>query len=298
MLPTHALAHLGGAGTWRQLAGLTSRKRLRAAIARGEVLDLGRGRFGLAAAPEGITAATRLSAVASHLTAALGHGWEVARPPTVPQLIVKRNRKLRPDQRVGVEVRHRYLEPHEVHGWLTSPHRTVLDCSRDLPFAEALAVADSALRRGDVDAGELLKRAQALPSTGRREAVRVAREATPLAANPFESVLRAIALDVPGLDVRPQVVIDERAMTCRPDLVDTERRLVLEADSWEFHGHRKALHRDCERYNALVIRGWTVLRFSWEHVLLEPDYVREVLVTAVEGPHRRAAPPDLRRFNG
>lgn len=35
------------------------------------------------------------------------------------------------------------------------------------------------------------------------------REASGLAANPFESVLRAIALDVAGLDLQPQVVIDE-----------------------------------------------------------------------------------------
>ncbi len=298
MLPTHALAQLGGAATWRRLSTMTTRKRLRTAVARGEVLRLGQGRFGLPAASQAITDATRLSGVASHLSAALGHGWQVVQAPAAPEVIVKRNRKLTPDQRRGVDVRYRDLEPHEVHGWLTSPHRTVLDCSRDLPFAEALAVADSALRVGDVDQGEMLKRARALPSNGRRAAIRVAEEATPLAANPFESVLRAIALDVPDLRVRPQVVIDERGLLCRPDLVDPERRLVLEADSWAFHGHRKALHRDCERYNALVVRGWTVLRFSWEHVMLQPDYVRELLVAMTEGPSRRASLPPLIRQIG
>lgn len=42
---------------------------------------------------------------------------------------------------------------------------------------------------------------------GAPQARRVAQEASHLAANPFESVLRAIALDVPGLNLRPQVVI-------------------------------------------------------------------------------------------
>ena len=105
----------------------------------------------------------------------------------------------------------------------------------------------------------------------------MAREASGLAANPFESVLRAIALDVPGLDLRPQVVIAEGGWVGRPDLVDTERRLVVEAESFEFHGRRAALRRDCERYTALTLLGWTVLRFAWEHVMFEPAYVAECL---------------------
>jgi len=52
---------------------------------------------------------------------------------------------------------------------------------------------------------------------------------------------------------------------------------VIEADSFEFHGRRKALKNDCERYNAFVTAGWTVLRFSWEHVMFEPDYVRSAM---------------------
>lgn len=289
MQPTDVLAQLGGAGRVEQVLRITSRRQLRTAIRHGAVVRVSHGAVALKSTRTAAAEAARLTGVASHLTAAMEHGWEVARAPQRPQLIVKRKRRLTPQQRRGVEIRHRDLEPHEVHGWTTSPHRTVIDCARDLPFADALAVADSALRHGHVDAGELRKRAAALSTTGRRQAMRVVEAASPLAANPFESVLRAIALDVPGLQVRPQVVIDERGFRCRPDLVDTERRIVVEADSFEFHGHRRALHRDCERYNALVVRGWIVLRFSWEHVMLHPDYVREVLVSALSGPFEQAA---------
>ena len=49
-----------------------------------------------------------------------------------------------------------------------------------------------------------------------------------------------------------------------------------------------------ERYNGLVIRGWRVIRFSWEHVMFEQDYVRDCLVALVEGPFQRATlPPTL-----
>ncbi len=289
MHPSDVIAQRGGACQVAEVLRHCSRKQLRTAIERGQVERIGHGRVALPGVTGAQATAVRLTAVASHLTAALAHGWEVARPPQVPQLIVKRNRRPKPQQFRGVEVRHRDLDSFEVHGWLTSPHRTVLDCSRDLPFEDALAVADSALRHRDVDHGELLKRAHALPSTGRRAAIRVVEAASPLAANPFESVLRAIALDVEGLCVRPQVEIVDGEMRSRPDLVDQERRIVIEAESFQFHGHRRALHRDCERYNALGVRGWTLLRFSWEHVMQERDYVRGVLLAAV-GPVQPAPP--------
>jgi hypothetical protein len=36
------------------------------------------------------------------------------------------------------------------------------------------------------------------------------------------------------------------------------------------------------------------VRFAWEHVMFDPDYVRDCLLMLVEGPDRRAAlPPTL-----
>src|SRR2546422_961802 len=79
------------------------------------------------------------------------------------------------------------------------------------------------------------------PAGYRARCVRVAEQADGRAANPFESVLRAIALDVPGLQVEPQIWIEPIG---RPDVVDVRRRVVIEADSFEFHGRRKALVAD------------------------------------------------------
>jgi very-short-patch-repair endonuclease len=202
-------------------------------------------------------------------------------------VVVPRNRKVDGWRRRGVVLRWRAVSAGELSRGVTDPYRTVVDCARDLPFAEALAVADSALRHG-LDHDRLVEEALGLATRGRGRALRVVQAADRRAANPFESVLRAIALEVEGLDVEPQVVIDELGFLGRPDLVDRRRRIVIEADSFAFHGTRKVLRRDCERYTGLVLRGWRVVRFAWEHVMLQPDYVRDCLVALVEGPSGRA----------
>ncbi len=73
---------------------------------------------------------------------------------------------------------------------------------------------------------------------------------------------------------------------------------MVEADSFEFHRRRKALTRDCVRYNALVLRGWTVLRFSWEQVMFDHDYVRGCLARlAAQGAARQATLPRRGRLS-
>ena len=66
------------------------------------------------------------------------------------------------------------------------------------------------------------------------------------AANPFESVLRAITIEA-GLHFDVQHPIEVTGMTVHPDLADLEARVILEADSWEFHTGREAHVRDCWR---------------------------------------------------
>jgi hypothetical protein len=87
---------------------------------------------------------------------------------------------------------------------VTTPVRTVIDCAR-LPFDEALPIADSALRSGLVTREEL--DVVQVRGAGAGSVRRVLRHADGRAANPFESVLRARAIEV-GLDVEPQVALD------------------------------------------------------------------------------------------
>lgn len=280
MTVTQVLHRLGGVASREILVRTTSRTALRRAVAGGEVVRDAHGRYALPVADDALRAANRLSGVVSHRTAALHWGWEVKTVPERPDVTVRRKRHLAAHQADGVDLHWYDVPSSAVVGPVTSREQTLVDCMRSLPFDEALAIADSALRHRSVTKARLVELADGIKGPGAPQARRVAREATHLAANPFESVLRAIGLDVPGLRLEPQVVITDKDGAGRADLIDRERRLVLEAESHTWHSRRGALRRDCRRYTKLVLLGWRVLRFAWEDVMFHPDYVRECLVSA------------------
>ena len=287
MDPVLALTRLGGVARWGALRRMCSGRRLRRALRDGHIVRGYYGRYALPHADSARAAGSRLTGYVSHTSAALHWGWAVKTAPTLPHVTVSRHRKIAAARRDGVVLHWRDLGADSVvEGWVTSPVRTVIDCCIDLPFDEALAVFDSSWRAG-LKPRDVQLVALTLPRRQRERVLAVARAADPRAANPFESVLRAIALSVPGLSVEPQVVVKDSTFWARVDLADESLRMVIEAESFEFHGSRKAFDRDCRRYNSLVIREWLVLRFTWEQVMFEPELVAETLRALVHLRRRR-----------
>jgi very-short-patch-repair endonuclease len=275
--PVAALVELGGVARTEQLLVQCSPRAISRASTSGQIIRVGRGRYRLASANEAAAAAARLYGTLSHLSAAQHHGWEIARDPDRPWIAVPRNRKISPSHRRGV-----HLSYSDARGTATDPIQTVLDCARRLPFGEALTVADSALRHG-LDPVRLHTAAGTARGPGSGQCRRVALAASPLAANPLESCLRAIALEVPGLQVRPQVPIELPGVLVHPDLVDTELGIVIEAEGWLFHGaSAETFARDLWRYTMLVARGWLVVRFGYRQVMDQPEYVFEALALLVQ----------------
>jgi very-short-patch-repair endonuclease len=279
--PVLALERLGGVARRQDLVPLTTGLDLRAAVLCGDIVRDARGRYSLASVDKARRTAHAVTGVLSHTSAALHWGWAVKTVPAKPHVTVRRKRRLTIEQRLLVVAHWRDLAPEEVVDGVTSRERTLLDCITGLPFDEALSVADSALRTRSISPARLTRLAATAPGNGARRARRVAAHADRRAANPFESTLRAIAIDVKGLEVTPQLTIETPRLIASPDLVDPRRRIVLEADSHTWHSSRKALRRDCRRYNALVLDRWTVLRFTWEQVMFEPDDVRSCLEDVV-----------------
>lgn len=260
-----ALARLGGIATASELAGLTTRKRVRHAVSAGRIVHVSHNRYALPSQDAARAIAMSVDGHLRLLSAATHWGWKVKWATQWPQIQVA----LRPDATVDASLNVGRLLRGDVDGWATSRVRTVLDCAAELPFDEALTVADSALRSGEVTRDQL---EAALPATASHTVRRVVDHASPLAANPFESVLRAILIGA-GISVVPQWATTIGAITYHPDLADPLRGVAIEADSFAHHAGRDDHDRDCLRYNALVTAGWLVLRFTWEQVMFSPGQV-------------------------
>jgi very-short-patch-repair endonuclease len=257
-------------------------------VTAGAVERVGRGHYALPALPSPLKSAAALRGVVSHASAARLWNLEtIGKPAAVHVTVPARSSRRHPGK--GVTLHYGTVEDDRV----TAPLRTVLDCARTLPFREGLAIADSALRVGLVSADELDRAAYRTPGRGSGSLRKVARWASPQAANAFESALRAIAIEAGLTGFVPQLLIRDGALAWRVDLGEPRLHLVLEADSFAFHGARADLERDCRRYDNLVSRGWTVLRYSWEQVMFDSPWVETTLVAT----HRRLAATHARLSN-
>ncbi len=276
---------LGGRAETAEVLARVSRRRLEAALRTGDVVRLTRGVYALPTLPPPRGVAARARGVLSHASAAEHWGLTTVAPPDAVHVTVPAGS--RPPEVDGVRYHYRTIAPDDVtRAGVTSPLRTALDCAAVMPFREALAVADSALRSELVLADELRAGAAVLRGPFTAMPRRVAMVADERAANPFESVLRAELLDAGLTSFTPQMTIRSATASARVDLADEQLRLVVEGDSYSYHGTRAAFAADCARYDELVRAGWTVLRFAWEHVMFEPGWVVAVVRDVVRS--RRA----------
>ena len=92
-------------------------------------------------------------------------------------------------------------------------------------------------------------------------------------------MLRAIALEVPGLCPVPQGPVGTIG---HADLTDAALRIAVEAESFEFHAQPEAFRYDVRRYTACARKGLTVVRFTWDEVMFDPDYCRRALQDVVD----------------
>lgn len=286
------MARHGGMSSRAALIRATSRAEVDAALASGLIARAGHGRYVLPEVEAAARTAHAMNGVLCLTSAALHHGWEVKTVPEKPHVLVPRKRNVPQHFREAAVLHRRDLHCDELSaGIATSRELTLEQCLRLLPYDEALAIADSALRRGEHAA--LSRAAAVVLGRGHQRAARVASDARAEAANPFESVTRAICNDVPGLRVEPQVVISDPHLWARPDHADRHLEIVVECDSYEWHGDRAGFTKDVRRYTLLSASGWLVLRFTWEDVMFRPDWVHGVLVRAVAVRARTLVGRDL-----
>ena len=274
------------------------------------MVRVGHGRYALRSAVPNARHAVRLSGVVAGLSAAHWWGWSLAQEPELPVVAVPRNRHLAPERRAGVRVVHVDLRPDQVvrgeaartTPWgprlpdlakVTDKVTTAVYVARTEPLTTSLPVLDSA-RRDGITSDQLRAGLALEPNQWRARARKAIDSSDPRAANGFESLVRAIASDVPGLRLVPQVTVLP-GITC--DLVDEVLGIVVECDSWTYHAEKSAFARDMERYNTLALAGRLVLRIGRPLAVSDPDQVRTHLAAAV-ALRKGTRPVDANRLAG
>ncbi|NEA36035.1 DUF559 domain-containing protein [Streptomyces sp. SID13031] len=276
------LSGRGGSATFAELRAVVSGRSIRNALLAGQIRRTAKGVYAVPKAPAALAAARSYGGIVSYLSAAQHWGIKVLKEPVRPHITLPPGRARRVTQEKCVL----HWADAPAMDDVTVPVRTVLDCIRALPLAEALAVADSALHLEIVDQDELSEAAARLRGPHRRRIQRVVALADGRAESVLESALRAILIEAGIGGFEPQVVVRDGSFSARLDLGHRAAMIGLEADGFEHHNSRSQLVKDCHRGVNLAIRGWTILRFSWEDVMYDRDWVI-ASITAMTGapPH-------------
>ncbi|MDX6260265.1 MAG: hypothetical protein QOH84_1953 [Kribbellaceae bacterium] len=276
------LARRQGSATFADLRAVVSGRSIRNALLAGQIRRSAKGVYALPDAPVALVTARSHGGVVSYLSAAQHWGMKMITEPQIPHVTLPPGRARRTTQESCVL----HWADAPALDDVTTPTRTVLDCVRALPLFEALAVADSALHQEIVDPDELLEAAARLRGPHRRRIQTVVALADGRAESVLESALRAILIEAGIEGFEPQVLVRDKSFSARVDLGNRAAKLGLEADGFEHHSSRRQLVKDNRRGVNLAIRGWTVLRFSWEDIMYDQDWV-VASVTAMTGaaPH-------------
>jgi len=70
----------------------------------------------------------------------------------------------------------------------------------------------------------------------------------------------------------------------KADFLWRAQRLVVEVDSWTFHGTRSGFERDRRRDQRTRRAGWEPLRFTWRQLVGEPGWVLETVAAMLARP--------------
>jgi predicted transcriptional regulator of viral defense system len=189
-------------------------------------------------------------------------------PPTVPEVV---NEAGTGTCRPGVTVHRSKVDPRDAtrrHGIpCTSVARTIIDCAYRAGLdgtGELIMAADSA---------QLLNRSRLEQlADERRGRPGISHVLALITDDPVElrsrnerrmfSICRSFGIPLPLCNHR--IELEGRTFIadfCWPDL-----RLIVEADSWRWHGGRLAAESDADRDQLLLIAGWRVVHFTRDQI--------------------------------
>jgi very-short-patch-repair endonuclease len=108
--------------------------------------------------------------------------------------------------------------------------------------------------------------------------------------SPLESMLAAIAVEA-GLRFEYQHRVEVEGHRYVLDFAFPPQLVAVEVDGLEAHATGRALNRDLERQNRLVLAGWCLMRYTWKRLVRDRVGVRREILRALAD--RRTVDPSL-----
>lgn len=180
---------------------------------------------------------------------------------------------------------------------LTSPPRTIVDlATTDIDDEGLERIIEQGLRRGLARMDELNEMLAALPGTGRGSVSRLARilrrgTLRPEVDSPLERKALRLFLTVGLPPPRAQFhVVEDGNLLGRVDFAWPHVKLIVEAESFQFHAGRKGWDKDIRRYNMMSRYGWTVLRLTDTDLRQGAPVLLQTLAEAMSRRLRAPAP--------
>jgi very-short-patch-repair endonuclease len=171
---------------------------------------------------------------------------------------------------------------------VASPARAIVDLAsqatdNELEGLIAEARAKRLIREGELEAA--LARAGQRTGTARLQRVLASEAGRALTRSEVERICRRL-LAAAGL---PQPKTNHRLGRYEVDFLWPEQQVVLEVDSYGFHGHRRAFERDRRKTMTLEDAGYHVIRITRRQLLEEPYWVVAHIARALDRRGRAAA---------
>jgi very-short-patch-repair endonuclease len=217
----------------------------------------------------------------SCVSAAVVHGlWDV-RAREVHVAASRHTPRIHHEKLAGIEHGDRPLRVHWVRAAAPGPAprvrevlddvpRTLVRIAHCQPTEAAVAIFDSALRRGSASMHELRE-------LGATDAAvrRTLQSVQPLADSGYESLTR-VRLERIGVRMTQQVVIDGHPVDGM-----IGQRLLVQIDGWGPHSSRSQRNRDLAQDERLRRRGYVVLRFSVDQVEYEWAMIESAVLSVI-----------------
>lgn len=268
LVATHGYVHRRDAADagWRPDA-------LRRAVSTEGLVPLGRSWIVDAGLSADLAMAAELGGWITCVSAAHAFGWWRPGHDEHPHIALPRSARRKPDGArahwsVGVA-------PRSSRELLDRMENVLFIVASCLPFEDALAVWESALRMGSVSREHLRR----VPWRG-EQARTLCERATHLSDSGLESLVWT-RLMRRGIRVVQQPVIAGQPVD---GLVGA--RLVLQIDGFAYHSDPRQRRRDIAHDRLLRLMGYTVLRFDYHEVVNEwPRVEAEIVRAVVQGLH-------------